>query len=251
MKTRMMVIVAMVAVIAMAGVAEGAATITHVGDDVDGTGPNWRTTAVTKPLDVDGNDVYGTDGWLRPVNNPPSASNPSYLTPTYLVAGNYGDSAVYVDDAALLPGPAVAPDVHSGQMEQSGNTADAIQIDVTSDASFRLGVESDYTSGFLGTGSSFTSVRVWQSAGGIADTGMIAAPGKTAVADWMLFDIVGAQAGDQFIVSVESFTNPWGASTISHAFFDTIPADDGEVVPEPAGLGLIGLALLAVRRKRS
>jgi len=37
----------------------------------------------------------------------------------------------------------------------------------------------------------------------------------------------------------------------THIFAGTVTATSGTVVPEPAGLGLIGLALLAVRKRRS
>ena len=225
--------------------------IPHVGDHVDV--PDWRTTTVAKPLDADGDNVYGTDGWIRPYGphgHDPYVSNPSYLSVQYLGMQNIDDRPTegYVDDA-VLSGPAPIADVEAGRVEKPGTVNDMIQIDVTADASFRLGVMSDFIVLYAGAGpeAAPTGIRVRQTIGGAGDSNWIRVPAKNGVADFMFFDIIDAKAGDQFIVYVASSTNPWGWSQISHASFDTTQAP----IPEPAGLGLIGLALLAVRRKRS
>src|SRR5215510_8719368 len=45
-----------------------AVLITYVGRQID-TGTNWRTAAVNKPLDLNGDNIVGTDGY-QVVNRP-------------------------------------------------------------------------------------------------------------------------------------------------------------------------------------
>ena len=234
--------------------------IPHAGNEVDLLG--WRTTDVPKALDPDGDNIYGTDGWIRPTGEfrPTGGKvDPSYCTVSYIGLGGWYSYSTgqlpsgpggFLDDA-LLSGPDPVADVEAGREEKIGTVNDMVQIDVTEDGSFRLGVMTDFIYSYAGAGveAGPTSVRVRKTIGGNDDSGMIAVPVRNTLADWMFFDIIDAVAGDQFIVSIESFTNPWGWSQISHLSFDTIPA--GAPIPEPAGLGLLGVALLAVRRKRS
>ena len=222
--------------------------IPHAGNEVDLLG--WRTTDVVKTLDPDGDNIYGTDGWIRPTGLVPSVNNPSYLTASYIGTGGNASTSSFGDDGVLSGLDPVA-DIELGRVERVGTVNDMVQLDVTADGSFRVGVMTDFVVLYAGQGliAGPTAVRVRQTVGGADDTGMITVPVRNSVVDWMFFDILDAEVGDRYIVSVESFSNPWGWSQISHISFDTITEED--VVPEPAGLGLIGLALLAVRKKRS
>ena len=239
--------------------------IPHAGNEVDM--PDWRTTDVVKTLDPDGDNIYGTDGWIRPSGTLRPADpklDPDYCTVSYigLPGWNYWSTGgVHPDgwtgwrtgavDDAVLSGPGPIAGVEAGRQEKGGAANDMVQIDVTEDGSFRVGVMTDFIVAYAGYGvvAGPTSVRVRKTTGDLDDSGMIAVPVRNAVADWMFFDIIGAVAGDQFIISAASTTNPWAYTQISHISFDTITAEEPPV-PEPAGLGLLGVALLAMRRKR-
>jgi len=77
----------------LAGVpAAHAATITQVGVD-SSTGGDWRTSGTVKPNDVDGDNIYGTDGYriasLLGKITPATSSNPAMpplRSPVALVA---------------------------------------------------------------------------------------------------------------------------------------------------------------------
>lgn len=50
--------------LALAGLAAQAAQITASGADTSTTREAWRSPSVVKPLDPDGDNIYGTDGYL-------------------------------------------------------------------------------------------------------------------------------------------------------------------------------------------
>ena len=98
---------------------------------------------------------------------------------------------------------------------------DIIEVTVSSDHSFRLGIITD-NADF--TTISPTSLRVRQTAGGSADSGLIpASSGRDKNGDFYFFDITGAQAGDKFMVS--GVNDPgFGSNGLYGVTFDTTTA---------------------------
>lgn len=70
-----------------------AATIIHAGSDTT-TGGAWRTSSVTKTLDGDGNNIYGTDGYLLTTSTD-RLVNPSYATITRASTSTFGGISGY------------------------------------------------------------------------------------------------------------------------------------------------------------
>lgn len=56
-----------------------AAIVTYVGGDVT-TNADWRTTTVAKPLDQNGDNYYGTDGYHVYTGDGWMSSLPSYIS---------------------------------------------------------------------------------------------------------------------------------------------------------------------------
>jgi DNA-binding NarL/FixJ family response regulator len=126
-----------------------ASTVTYAGTDTD-TQESWRTAAVAKPLDADGDNVYGSDGWLiyaysvsgyQSAYDPAStrASLPAYIndvtSPPRAWGG--GDAANFgqIDDP-LNPG-SLRNSTHG--LALNGSTLTLV-ISRASDQAFRLGV---------------------------------------------------------------------------------------------------------------
>ena len=192
-----------VAVWSMHVVASAQATITPVGGDLT-TNDGWRSTGVAKSLDTDGDDIYGTDGYvlfgsasLAPVAQPSYASAAaSPGTSLFGPAGSY----VNLDDPAFTG--AAAANSQTGTVFQAGGTGvehDLIVVTLSQDKSFRLGVIQDHHD-FAGI--SPAQLRLRQTSGGTANSGLMgASTDRDRDGDYYFFDVVGAQTGDVFVLS--------------------------------------------------
>jgi hypothetical protein len=139
-----------------------AATVTFVGKANDTTSANtasaqgnFRSTDVAKAFDVDGNDVYGTDGykfWATSAGT--LTSLPSYITSITPVgtSGNgvgqwnaAGPGFGPMDDPSLPPGAGVA-NINSGVLFKRYDATvapyvqDLVSIVLAADATFRIGI---------------------------------------------------------------------------------------------------------------
>ncbi|MFN0130688.1 MAG: hypothetical protein ACKV19_28840, partial [Verrucomicrobiales bacterium] len=133
-----------------------AATITPV--DVDSsTGGDWRTSGTVKPLDVDGDNIYGTDGYriasFGGQDDPLNILQPGYAT--FALAdglnfegpGNEPHQSSFDDVTQTGEGP--VPDIIAGDFWRGGGGGPDVQdfftITLMAPASFRLGVIGDQT----------------------------------------------------------------------------------------------------------
>ena len=255
-----------------AGMAS-AATIMAIGYAAGVAGNNndevdqWRSTDVSKTYDPDGDNCYGTIGyvayatdtipngnggqWYNPAD-PMYASNgtiqtlrsvPTFLTVTSVMASplwaaSYGYPAI--DDPSAPIGPAVA-DVECGLAAAMNGGWNVLRNMVSltikpgyDGKTFRLGVMAD--------GSDLAStIRLDQTVGGTA-TATINGTSVEGVPDMYFFDVVGAQAGDVFTLLV---AKPYVGNP--HPDFNALSFD---VVPEAGTLSLLGLALAVAGRRR-
>ena len=177
----------------------------------------WRTTDVPKP-DVDGDNVYGTDGYL--IAQYPDGDDANLLQPPfgtiefspenflrYEGVGAEAHQAVF--DDVLETGPGPVPDLVAGDywIQGGGATGDEHEffiITLDEAASFRLGVIVDQTPdnppGLLWEAA--REVRVTGSGGADSDVIDVVGPDeewRDADVDYALFDISG-EAGDVFTV---------------------------------------------------
>ena len=263
----------------MLAASASAATITFVGKANDTTGgntataqANFRSTDVAKAYDIDGDNVYGTDGYKfwGTSNNLQDTSSatkgtltqlPSYIT-SITPAGTNGNVAngqwysvqggfARMDDPSLTPGAGIA-NIDSGVLFKkfdalvSPYTQDILNIVLTSNATFRMGITQ-----ISGDGQKGQQLIL----GGIAvDTlppGSGGTPGGTGTAvdnydrfDIYLFDVIGT-AGET--ITLQGL-NAWnGANGRDQLGIGGLTFDS---VPEPASLGLLSLGGLALLRRR-
>ncbi|MCE5325555.1 MAG: PEP-CTERM sorting domain-containing protein [Planctomycetaceae bacterium] len=229
--------------------ASRAATIDYVGADIDGTQAAWRTTSVAKPLDADGDNVYGTAGYLMPMNSyhpggmPPeayynTATEPYRLNPSFATLEWAQDWSGSFSDWGEWPRSMDNP-VSGGSFTYGGmygvSPQDFVRVTLTSAGSFRLGVWIDGQNG----GEYATALTVRTSDNSV--TGTSATADANNVIDWYFWDVTGA-AGDVFLVTATKSSGGWvdlGGITI-------------DAIPEPATMSLLVLGGVAalVRRKR-
>ncbi len=237
--------------IAMANSAS-AAVISYVGvqfDVEDATNTptaGWRNTTTAKPLDVDGDNVLGSDGYFIYHNR---QSVPSYATTIFNPDSNVNRtsrSALW-DDPSDPTGADIAG---SGQyydvsIPLGSPSEPLLQVQIT-DAlpvgeTLRLGVLFDINS------SGTATYTLEQIVGGSQSVTTPSFAFDSASLDVAFFDISGVSVGDTFNIRA---TNLAGSSTSLQQVVG-ITYDTG-VVPEPsvALLGGLGTLLLLLRRRR-
>jgi len=239
----------------------GAATISAPGIDVNNA--SWRTTSVSKPLDVDGDNIYGTAGYFFVRFNSPANSTafstvngtngtlntlPAYLTVTSVATTGpdrmFGAKAP-IDDPTNVAGADVATGVayrNTGFSDTNEESYLTLTIGSGVPATgLRLGVLTDNS----GVNDPPTGVRLTQSVGSGSDTkSYVSVYAGVAQPDWYFFDILGANPGDAFVLAL-------GNRMVG--FKPTVAGVTLDVVPEPGfaplcAVGVIGVLLPRPRR---
>jgi len=254
-------LIAFLAVLTVFGLATAAqAGVSYVATDTV-TNDAWRTASVAKANDVDGDNIYGTDGWAFyshvqtgyqvPYNG--ASGNTQMVIPSYVssiddpvalgktvsgwgggASGNYG-----VIDDPLNPVSnhnctfVFADKNHGGQELR-------ITIHRSTSKAFRLTVFQSIHSG-AAAGQGF-DVRVTDDAFASYAQTFLSYDTAWLTPNYMIFD-VSAGTSD---VTISALNAPG----VEHAGIMGF-ALDSTVISEPAGLGLLGVALLGLRRRRA
>lgn len=196
----------------------------------------WRNSTPSKPLDIDGDNILGTDGYyLRSGNTSTSISYLTVAGVTNIVGG--GNNFGYMDDPSDPTGidnfrvgfwgtqNAGAQDLASFVIGTSGAVGATIRVGVQF-VTYQTGTQTLTLSQTIGGTATDTSTTLT-----FADDGY----------DFAFFDIKDAAAGDKFTLSGALGTNKYlqyGGLT-----FDSIPE------PSAALLGGLGMLLLLRRRR--
>ena len=220
-----------------------AASISYAGADLTTSGA-WRTPSVLKPLDADGNNIYGSAGYL--LTRSPAGdllSNPYYASVVNLVGAYYGGAGTN-PNYTTVDNP-LGGTVKTGIWYATGafenQEQDFARITVSLASSFRIGVMVDETD-FIGI--SPGQLRVRQTAGGTGDSTLVNAMLEPNLdTDWYFFNIVGAQPGDQFVISGTDSrvgAGPVASNGIGAITFDNVAVP--ETSTYAAGLVLMAFA---------
>jgi hypothetical protein len=199
----------------------------------------WRNATTAKPLDGDGDNIFGTDGYDLSGSSAP-LSLPSYVLSS-VVTGNHNQTRGNVDDPADPTGADIAGGWSGGSGASATFGTFVFQGSALATETLRLGVLYDSDWNLAWGTQTFT---LTQTVGG---TDSVTTPTLTLAGDGVdvaFFDITGIQDGHTFVLSYTDVAINW--AHIGGVTFDTV------AVPEPtttALLGLGGLALILRRRK--
>lgn len=228
-----------------------AAAITYAGFVENSTVNDWRTPATPKPMDIDGNNVYGTHAavhWTVAGANEFGAGSAS---PGWSYQGETGgqfNSAAYAQ-VDSLSNPAVNTGAGIGAVANPG----AFNFEMTGTAAtysgftLRIGVMADVLGATEWAADFGKTFRLVQTTGGSGDSGVISLRGGGAgngQPEMYFFDVTGVNPGDRFQIIT--------ASSSGQAGYIGPVSWDLAVVPEPSSLLLAGAGAgaLLLRRRR-
>jgi hypothetical protein len=213
----------------MTTVASPAADITYVGSHIgieadtnSATDGGWRTPSTPKPLDVDGDSIYGTDGyWFAGTQ-----LKPSYVSAfTNLFQNNNSAGGWAAWDKPDASGDQEYPYLRDGAAGVFPDTI--VQFAITGTGLdgkvLRVGC---YGTLFAHT-QKYTITQTAGTGSGVASSPVIAFSGNTM--DGVFFDITGATDGDTFVVSIDG----GGSEAMCGITFDTAVANPPGI---PSGL---------------
>jgi hypothetical protein len=255
--------------IAGPGVLTGhAAAVTFAGADI-GTPTHdvgqWRSASQAKPLDADGNNVYGSAGYALFAATNPATSNGNNAAPNtfptngdpYTEATNLISLPSWVATSAILTGteaggwnyksvdnPVTTPGgspslVKLGLLTDGTGNKWSFTVGAAPPSDFRFGVMMD---GLDSPGFPASAITLTSSISGTATT-LTPADG---LVDFYFFDVKGAVTGETFTLSGLQGVN--GTAGIDGVSFDVFP------VPEPSSLvaclSIGALVVFRVRRRK-
>lgn len=209
------------------------ATVTFSGSLLD-LGPSWRNPDVAKPLDLDNNQVLGSDGYHL-VNLPPV--HPSYVAGSTILSSTDPGNAEYslIDDPGR-PGELFL----TGTMNpQPGpwDSADLLAFTLTKSAEGRL-IRVGLLMDNLGPGArSASSLLLVQTNGTQAPSDPFIFEDRrlnNRTPDWVFFDIADGKEGDGFVVRATG--GSFGGAPLAGIAFDSIGSVSGPVRTSPQGI---------------
>lgn len=252
--------------ISLSAASAHAASIMAAGADTSTTNADWRTNSVVKPLDADGNNIYGTDGYLMFNTGYTGATftssntvlaNSSNALPAYVsvivdgATGSVGAAAFALINDPLNPGS----DFRSGVAARSGV---ALGTEVSMfNLAFNNAPVGGVRVGVLVNNAANRNAQAIRfeldGSGGTVTASQGTGQNVNAQQDYYFFDITGINNGDTFSFFATEDTadgNNAGEVRVGGFFFDSIP--DVAVIPEPSSTTLIGVALgaMLLRRQR-
>ncbi len=204
--------------------AANTASIVFAGADLTTNG-KWRTSTVSKTLDIDKDNIYGSDGYILitspdvNLSEPPAYAAVENLTPLEFKGGNT-TKPTYLS----IDNPKGSEDLFTGTWFYSGNAHEEhnfVVITVTKKQNMRIGVlidSHDYPD------ISPINLHMKQTAGGSADSGVIKSNLEPDLnGDWYFFDLSNVVPGDQFTLSGTN-SRSRQSNGISAITFDSLPS---------------------------
>ena len=217
-------------------VAAFGATVTYVGSDIDSGAADWRTASVAKPLDLDGDNIYGTYcavEWGLHGSYTPEAI--SYAGDGWQYGGREGYANIdLLTDPVVDRFPGIVGDFHTFLIgtEAPGVIRVGVMHDVLGADETEMDTPLVYTLSHDGDESVTASVTTEQG---------------NMIPDIYFFDIAGAVAGETYTVTFVDDPSDGDRQIGLYASSFTWDA-----VPEPATFVLFGMgSLMLSRRKRS
>lgn len=265
--TAALTLTANAAILLPAGSLDGLAGTNN--DEID----QWRSTNELKTFDIDGDNVYGTDGYVlfatdvvgntsggtAPQNVDPFTfvnglkktilSVPSYLSFTVVTATSTGVASGYgyrvMDDPTLTPGTSVS-DIQSGSiLRGTAIGTEAAFFDITVGEAFPMeGIRIGFI--FRNTDAYDGAFRLEQTVGGSGSLSFTQSSANSPDLQMAFFDITGAVQGDTFrFYGVKNIDS--GGNQNANVLLGGVSID---VIPEPTAALLTGVGLLGLLTRR-
>jgi hypothetical protein len=208
-----------------------AATATFIVQDETTQGA-WRSSDVAKPLDLDGDNAYGTAGYMKTS----TLLDPSWATLAFVGGEEDAPNGVYiaVDNISSAIGPGVTNEnAQTRYLWPVGNFTwhDAATITLTADQTFRISMLYDVrndNANYNSTGFQITGT-------GGADSGEILLVNETGgtLGKWAVFELSGV-AGDVFTVRIRAGSR--GEAEFTRMGLDVVPGAFTGIEAGPATL---------------
>ena len=204
----------------------GAPELTYAGTH-DSMGSAWRTAATVKPLDLDGNNVLGTDGYY--VRNNLRSSQPEYVASSWHTGSGYNHSGYAdIDDPDVVP-----PGTATITVGTSNPTGDDIRIfsfvlGGTVPGRFRVGVMMD---GLDAAQYNPGEVYMQEIGGGAVQSSKVDTTGglyNDTNPDWIFFDVIDFPVGSE--VGVYASRGVQTTATLQAFAFDSAVPPRGTMV---------------------
>jgi hypothetical protein len=176
-----------------------AATIQFVGVYND-LGSRWRTPAIQKTFDPDGDNIIGTDGYHViniPLVWPSYLTSTENLTNTLSLNGDHGS----MDQPTGLPGLILTGAIKASPGSEI--SADLLRFTFGPTVVGRAVRVALLVDNLDDSGFNARSISLVQTAGGNSVSGPVptdSAPLNNRTIDWIVFEITGANPGDAFVV---------------------------------------------------
>lgn len=209
------------------------ATVTHSGNLID-LGPSWRNQDVAKPLDIDGNQVLGSDGYHL-VNLPPVL--PSYVSESTIVSSTYPGNAEYslLDDPGRPDESFLTGTINPGPGAGNSSALLAFKLNASAEGRLiRVGLLVDNLDGAAWNASGVSLVQTDNPQSSSEPIPTVAPVLNNRVPDWVFFDITGGKAGDTFVLRAIGGAN--GTATVGGVVFDSLHPDGGPVRTSSQGI---------------
>jgi Concanavalin A-like lectin/glucanases superfamily len=194
------------------------ASVQYAGVQQD-LGSGWRTPSVAKPLDIDEDNVLGSDGYYV-VNLPPVL--PNYISQATILTNTYPGNPNYASmDDPTHPGSLFGTGTIN-PAPGSGASADLFSFTISTNLTpniIRVGLLVDNLDD---AGYNAASLALLRTNGIVLSSVSVATSSSLfndRTPDWVFFDIPNARPGDVFII--QGTGGPYGTATLGGVAFDS------------------------------
>ena len=241
------------AALSLSAVASHAASIGYVGSVEDSSVNEWRTATTPKPLDIDGDNIFGTFGsvhWtVAGLNEFPAASaSPGWHYAGETTFGQYRNADYAIIDNPVAPGTDITAGIGAVQFPGSFTFEMTGTPETYAGRTLRIGIMADILGAGEWAADSGKAYSLSQIIGGTSDSGPITLRANAPAngqPELYFFDITGVNPGDVFRIT--AFPSPGGFP----GYIGPVTWDLGAAIPEPSA-ALLSLAATTVflRRRR-
>ena len=197
----------------------------YIGTSWD-VGSGWRTASVSK-LDIDGNNILGSDGWYCFGGSPTSSQVPGYINAWTATGSIYAGNSNYakIDNPVTTPGTSPSTETSGTANPNPGANSPAVILTFTLAGNvpqnIRIGMMIDNLDTVAYNPSSLSLVSLTTGASASANvTSSQNSKYADRIPDWVFFEIDGGVSGEQY--EIQAYGSAAGIATMGAVAFDSI-----------------------------